>query len=134
MYHRDKPTSTLVIVDRENISLIVQDSHECGYMGHMSEEETKETTFRTSWWPIRKQNLSEYINTCTKCQKANKGHGKQYGKLQNIEETEQTWKIINMDWVTGLFPGGKNSFNACPLVVDRYRNIFSCLHLHKEDT
>ncbi|MBW0553364.1 hypothetical protein O181_093079 [Austropuccinia psidii MF-1] len=26
-----------------------------------------------------------------------------------------------MDWVTGLVPGGKENFNACLIIVDRFR-------------
>ncbi|MBW0463222.1 hypothetical protein O181_002937 [Austropuccinia psidii MF-1] len=39
-----------------------------------------------------------------------------------------------MDWVTGLVPGGKESFNACLVIFDRYSKGFMCLPCHKEDT
>ncbi|MBW0515399.1 hypothetical protein O181_055114 [Austropuccinia psidii MF-1] len=39
-----------------------------------------------------------------------------------------------MDWVTGLFPGGKENFNACLVIVDRYRKSVRCLSCHKEYT
>ncbi|MBW0462491.1 hypothetical protein O181_002206 [Austropuccinia psidii MF-1] len=39
-----------------------------------------------------------------------------------------------MDWVTGHFPGGKGDFNACTVIVDRYRNNLRCLPCHKQDT
>ncbi|MBW0463110.1 hypothetical protein O181_002825 [Austropuccinia psidii MF-1] len=39
-----------------------------------------------------------------------------------------------MDWVTGLNPGGKEKFNACPIIVDRYRKGVRCPPCHKEDT
>ncbi|MBW0577756.1 hypothetical protein O181_117471 [Austropuccinia psidii MF-1] len=48
-----------------------------------------------------------YINTCERCQKANRKHGKKYGLLQHIEEPRNPWETINMEWVTGLVPGGK---------------------------
>ncbi|MBW0521850.1 hypothetical protein O181_061565 [Austropuccinia psidii MF-1] len=76
-------------------------------MGHMSEDRTKERVARTAWWPKWEQELSEYIKTCERCQKANRKHGKNYGLLQHIEEPKHPWETINMDWVTGLAPGGK---------------------------
>ncbi|MBW0530684.1 hypothetical protein O181_070399 [Austropuccinia psidii MF-1] len=39
-----------------------------------------------------------------------------------------------MDWVTGLVPGGKENFNACLIIVDRFRKSMRCLPCHKEDT
>ncbi|MBW0460639.1 hypothetical protein O181_000354 [Austropuccinia psidii MF-1] len=39
-----------------------------------------------------------------------------------------------MDWVTGLGPGGKEKFNACLIIVDRFRKRVRCLPCHKEET
>ncbi|MBW0469623.1 hypothetical protein O181_009338 [Austropuccinia psidii MF-1] len=36
LYHREKHTSALTIVDRDHISLILQECHDFPYMGHMS--------------------------------------------------------------------------------------------------
>ncbi|MBW0566250.1 hypothetical protein O181_105965 [Austropuccinia psidii MF-1] len=81
-------------------------------MGHMSEDRTKERVASTDWWPKWEQELSEYINTCERFQKAKRKHGKMYGLLQHIEESKHPWETINMDWVTGLIPGGRENFNA----------------------
>ncbi|MBW0584938.1 hypothetical protein O181_124653 [Austropuccinia psidii MF-1] len=39
-----------------------------------------------------------------------------------------------MDWVTGLIPGGKENFNTCLIIVDRFSKSMRCLPCHKEDT
>ncbi|MBW0495751.1 hypothetical protein O181_035466 [Austropuccinia psidii MF-1] len=39
-----------------------------------------------------------------------------------------------MGWVTGLVPGGKENFNACLVILDRYSKSVTCLPGHKEDT
>ncbi|MBW0476247.1 hypothetical protein O181_015962 [Austropuccinia psidii MF-1] len=39
-----------------------------------------------------------------------------------------------MDWDTGLVPGGKENFNACLVILDRFNKSFRCLPCHKEDT
>ncbi|MBW0544271.1 hypothetical protein O181_083986 [Austropuccinia psidii MF-1] len=39
-----------------------------------------------------------------------------------------------MDWVTGLIKGGKENFNSCLIIVDRFRKSVRCLPCHKEDT
>ncbi|MBW0487273.1 hypothetical protein O181_026988 [Austropuccinia psidii MF-1] len=107
LYHREKHTSALTVVDRYPIFLILQECHDCPYMGHMSEDGTKERVARKAWWPKWEQELSEYINTCERFQKANRKHGTKYGLLQYTEEFKHPWETINIDWVTGLVPGGK---------------------------
>ncbi|MBW0561566.1 hypothetical protein O181_101281 [Austropuccinia psidii MF-1] len=39
-----------------------------------------------------------------------------------------------MDWVTALPPGGDRSYNACLVLVDRYRKTPMFLPCHKDDT
>ncbi|MBW0556225.1 hypothetical protein O181_095940 [Austropuccinia psidii MF-1] len=107
LYHREKHTSAITVVDRDHISLILQKYHDCPYMGHMSEDRTKERVASTAWWPKWEQDLSQYINTCERSQKANRKYGKKYGLLQQIVEPKHPWETINMEWVTGLVPGGK---------------------------
>ncbi|MBW0534161.1 hypothetical protein O181_073876 [Austropuccinia psidii MF-1] len=96
-------------------------------MGHMREDRTKERVASRAWWPKSEQELSEYINTCARCQKANRKHGKKYGLLQHIEEPKHPWETINMDWVTGLVPGGKENYNASLIIVDRFSKSMRCL-------
>ncbi|MBW0545423.1 hypothetical protein O181_085138 [Austropuccinia psidii MF-1] len=66
--------------------------------------------------------------------KANRKHGKKYGLLQHIEEPKHPWETINMNWVKGLVPGGKENFNSCLVIVDSYIKSVRCFLFHKEDT
>ncbi|MBW0468124.1 hypothetical protein O181_007839 [Austropuccinia psidii MF-1] len=67
-------------------------------------------------------------------QKANRKHGKKYGLLQYKEEPKLPWETINIDWVTGLVPGGKEYFNNFLIIADRFRKGVRFLPCHKEDT
>ncbi|MBW0469340.1 hypothetical protein O181_009055 [Austropuccinia psidii MF-1] len=107
LYYREKCTSALKIIDRDHISLILQEFPGCPYMGHMSEYRTKERVASTAWWPKWGQELSEYINTCERCQKANRNHGNKYWLFQHIDKPKHPWETIKMNWVTGPVPGGK---------------------------
>ncbi|MBW0485967.1 hypothetical protein O181_025682 [Austropuccinia psidii MF-1] len=51
LYHREKHTSDLTVLDRDHIFLILQEFHDFRYMGHTSEDRTKERVERTSWLP-----------------------------------------------------------------------------------
>ncbi|MBW0575746.1 hypothetical protein O181_115461 [Austropuccinia psidii MF-1] len=64
LYHGEKNTSAPTIIDRDHISLILQECHDCPYMGPMSEDRTKERVASTAWCPKWEQDLSEYINNC----------------------------------------------------------------------
>ncbi|MBW0464429.1 hypothetical protein O181_004144 [Austropuccinia psidii MF-1] len=100
-------------------------------MEHISENKTKERVASTAWWLNWAQELSEYINTCERCQKAKRKHGKKHGLLQHIEEPKHTWESINMDWVTGLVPGGKENFNAFLIIFHRFRK---CIIISDRDS
>ncbi|MBW0487723.1 hypothetical protein O181_027438 [Austropuccinia psidii MF-1] len=39
-----------------------------------------------------------------------------------------------MYWVTGIVPGGKENYNACLIIVDRFRKSMRGLQHHKEYT
>ncbi|MBW0593957.1 hypothetical protein O181_133672 [Austropuccinia psidii MF-1] len=89
LYHSKKHTSEITIIDRDHISLILQECHACPYMGHMSEDRTKGRVASTGWWPRWEQELSEYMQTCGKFQKANRKNGKKYVLLKHIEEPKK---------------------------------------------
>ncbi|MBW0481305.1 hypothetical protein O181_021020 [Austropuccinia psidii MF-1] len=57
-YHREKHTGALIVVDRDHISLILQECHDCPYMGHMSEDRTKERIASKAWWPKLEKEMS----------------------------------------------------------------------------
>ncbi|MBW0492838.1 hypothetical protein O181_032553 [Austropuccinia psidii MF-1] len=51
-----------------------------------------------------------------------------------IQEPKSLWENVHMDWVTALLPGGDRSFNAFPVLVDKYRKSPMLLPCHKDDT
>ncbi|MBW0572647.1 hypothetical protein O181_112362 [Austropuccinia psidii MF-1] len=51
-----------------------------------------------------------------------------------IQEPKSPWEIAQMDRVTALPPGGDRSYNACLVLVDRYRKTPMFLPSHKDDT
>ncbi|MBW0500069.1 hypothetical protein O181_039784 [Austropuccinia psidii MF-1] len=100
----------------------------------MSQDRIKESVTSTAWFPQWEQRFSEYINTFERFHKTNRKHGKRHGLLQHIEEPKHPWETINMDWVTGIVPGGKESFNAFLVIADRYSKGVRFLPCHMEDT
>ncbi|MBW0521560.1 hypothetical protein O181_061275 [Austropuccinia psidii MF-1] len=65
------------------------------------------------------------------------------GKYKKCEElwvtskhrrAKHPWEIIDMNWVTGLVPGGKENFNSFLIIADRFSKSMRCIPCHKEDT
>ncbi|MBW0540793.1 hypothetical protein O181_080508 [Austropuccinia psidii MF-1] len=52
----------------------------------------------------------------------------------HIKEAKSSWKVIQMDWVTALPPSGEISYNACLVIVERYRKTQILLPCHQDDT
>ncbi|MBW0539021.1 hypothetical protein O181_078736 [Austropuccinia psidii MF-1] len=79
------------------------------------------------------KDVAEYFKTCDRCQKANQSTGKRLGNVTKIQEPSKPWKIVHMDWTTGLPPGGDRSYNACLVIVDRFSKTPIFLPCHKYD-
>ncbi|MBW0571058.1 hypothetical protein O181_110773 [Austropuccinia psidii MF-1] len=52
---------------------------------------------------------------------------KRLGNMIKIQEHSRPWEIVHMDWVSGLPPGGDQSYNACLVIVDRF-TLWKNLH------
>ncbi|MBW0541137.1 hypothetical protein O181_080852 [Austropuccinia psidii MF-1] len=109
--------------------------HKCSVSaGHLSEDKTLEKVKTCSWWPNWKKDVSEYCQTCDRCQKSKRATGKKFGMMIQIQEPKSTWEIAHMDWVTALPPGGDRSYNAFLVLVDRYSKTSMFLPCNKDDT
>ncbi|MBW0495491.1 hypothetical protein O181_035206 [Austropuccinia psidii MF-1] len=86
------------------------------------------------WWPMWQKHVAEYCKTCDRFQKANKSTGKRLGNMIKIQGPIRPWKILHIDWVTGLQPGGDRSYNSCLLIFDKFSKTPIFLPCHKDDT
>ncbi|MBW0558029.1 hypothetical protein O181_097744 [Austropuccinia psidii MF-1] len=134
LYHRTKHTCVMALTDRTLIDTILHECHDSVAAGHLSEDRTLERVKTCSWWPNWKKDVAEYCQTCDRCQKANRATGKKFGMMIQMQEPKSPWEIAHMDWVTALPPGGDRSYNACLVLVDRYRKTPMFLACHKDET
>ncbi|MBW0507931.1 hypothetical protein O181_047646 [Austropuccinia psidii MF-1] len=100
----------------------------------MSEERTMERIKTCAWWLKWRKDVIEYCHSCDECQKANKATRKRFELIIHIQEPSNPWEVAHMDRVTALSPGGDKSYNACLVIVDRYRKTPIFLPCHKDDT
>ncbi|MBW0546377.1 hypothetical protein O181_086092 [Austropuccinia psidii MF-1] len=134
LYHRTKHTCVITLTDRALINTILHECHDSVAAGHLSEDITLERVKTCSWWPNWKKDVAEYFQTCERCQKANRATGKKFGTMIQIQEPKYPWKIVHMDWVTALPPGGDRSYNECLVLVDKYSKTPMFSPGHKDDT
>jgi hypothetical protein len=134
LYFRNRHYSILVLTDKTQIKNVLHECHDMVSAGHLSEERTVERVKQTAWWINWKNQVHQYISSCDTCQKSNKQTGKRYGLLQAIQEPTTRWEIINMDFVTGLPPGGSYSYNSVLVVVDRFSKRARFIPYYKDDT
>ncbi|MBW0556213.1 hypothetical protein O181_095928 [Austropuccinia psidii MF-1] len=52
----------------------------------------------------------------------------------HIQEPSTPWEVVHIDWVAALKPGGEKSYNACFVIVERYRKTPIFLQFHEDDT
>ncbi|MBW0527477.1 hypothetical protein O181_067192 [Austropuccinia psidii MF-1] len=100
----------------------------------MSENRTLEKVKNCAWWLSWRKETIEYCHTCDRCQKANRSTGKTFGHMIYIQEPKYPWEVVHMDWVTEIPPSGDRNYNACLVVVDRYRKTPIFSPFHKDDT
>ncbi|MBW0542166.1 hypothetical protein O181_081881 [Austropuccinia psidii MF-1] len=134
LYHRTKHTCVIALIDKTLINTILHECHDSVAAGHLSEDRTLEMVKTCSWWPNWKKNVAEYCQTCDKFHKENRDTGKKFGIMIQTQEPKYPWEIVHMDWLTALPPGGDRSYNACLVLVDRYRKTPMLLPCHKDDT
>ncbi|MBW0594139.1 hypothetical protein O181_133854 [Austropuccinia psidii MF-1] len=110
----------MTVVDRSLINLVLKEFHDSPFSGNLSEDRTREKVKTCICWPMWQKDVAEYCKTCDRCQKENKSTGKRLGNMIKIQEPSRHWKIVHMDWVTGLPPGGDRPYNAFLVIVDRF--------------
>ncbi|MBW0545712.1 hypothetical protein O181_085427 [Austropuccinia psidii MF-1] len=75
VYHRNKHTCVMPLTNRTLIHTILDECHDSVASGHLSEDRTLERVKRCSWWANWKKDVSEYCQTCDRCQKTNRATG-----------------------------------------------------------
>ncbi|MBW0585816.1 hypothetical protein O181_125531 [Austropuccinia psidii MF-1] len=122
------------LTDRTLINTILHEFHDIVAAVHLSEDRTLERVKTCSWWPNCKKDVSEYCQTCDRFQKENRATGKKPEMMIQIQKPKSPWEMVHIDWVTALPPGGDRSYNACLVLVDRYRKTPMFLPFHTDET
>ncbi|MBW0496552.1 hypothetical protein O181_036267 [Austropuccinia psidii MF-1] len=123
----------MTVVDRSLVNCVLKECHESPFSGHLSEEITREKFKTCLWWQMWQKDVSEYCKTCERCKKANKPTGKRLNNMIKIQEPRRPWKILHMDWLTGLKPGVDKRDNECLVIVDSFSKTKTLVPCHRDD-
>ncbi|MBW0487976.1 hypothetical protein O181_027691 [Austropuccinia psidii MF-1] len=85
LYHRSKWACVMVLCSIMLINTILIECHEKIYSGHMSEDRKTERIKTCTWCSSWRKDIIEYLNSCERCQKANKATGKIFGLMCQAE-------------------------------------------------
>ena len=109
----------LVVPDAYNLrQKILYELHDAAYSGHGGITKTYRAVLRVFWWPHLKDHVTEYVRTCTSCQRNKSSNLKPGGLLQSLPIPTYPWESISMDYITEL-PKTKDGYNAILVFVDR---------------
>ncbi|MBW0542508.1 hypothetical protein O181_082223 [Austropuccinia psidii MF-1] len=95
LYHRTKHTCVMTLKDRTLINTILHECHDSVSSGHLSEDMTLERVKTCSWGPNWRKGVSEYFQTCDRCQKAKKTCRKEIGNYDPNPRTKIPMRKIS---------------------------------------
>ncbi|MBW0507672.1 hypothetical protein O181_047387 [Austropuccinia psidii MF-1] len=124
----------MVLCSRMLINTKLIRCHEKIYCGNLSEDRTMDRIKTFSWWSSWRKDVIEYSHSCDRFQESNKATGKRFGLMIHIQEPRTPWEVVYMAWVTALPYGDDKGYNACLVIVDRYRKTPIFLPSNKDDT
>eukprot|EP00253_Pinus_taeda_P021530 PITA_21530 len=88
------------------------------YARHPGYQEMITTLQKEYYLPGMKKNVAKYLAWCLECQQIKAEHQHLAGLLQPLPIPEWKWKIVSMDFMTGLPKTRKNN-DSIMVVVDK---------------
>ena len=58
--------------------------------------------WEVQWWNDIKRDIADFVSKCPNCNQVKVENKKLRGMTQEIKITKWKWKVINMDFITGL--------------------------------
>ena len=110
-------------------SLLLQESHGGGLMGHFGREKTYDMLSNNFYWPRMYRDVERHVRRCTTCLQA-KSTTNPYGLYMPLPIPSAPWSDISMDFVLGL-PRSKRGHDSIFVVVDRLSKMAHFIHTSK---
>jgi len=113
-----------IIVPSTLKAQLLYNYHDTPTNGHQGVSKTLEKLQRFYWWPNMRNDVTNYVHSCTVCGKNKVRRHKPYGKIQPLPVPNRPWEIIGVDFIVYL-PNSQN--HTCIMVV--VDHLTKMLHL-----
>jgi len=97
---------------------IMQAMHSSGIGGHFGIHVTYSRIKQLFAWPKMKQDIQDYVKSCSICQQAKVEHVRLPGLLDPLPVPSQPWTVVSLDFIEGI--PQSNRYNTILVVVDKF--------------
>ena len=95
---------------------IVRSYHALGHRGMTATETELRTRF---YWRNMQTDVREIIGACPMCAKVKPRNSKRSAPIRPLPVPQERWREVELDFIVGLPPSGKEEFTSIATVVDR---------------
>ena len=121
-------------VPETKINTIIKEAHDAPFSGHFGFLKTYHRLSENFFWPRMRTSIKQFCSSCIQCKRSKGATVKPQGQLQPLPIPINRWESISLDFVTGLYPSGKDRFDAILVIVDRLTKRCHIIPTHKTVT
>jgi Integrase zinc binding domain len=98
--------------------VILHDHHDAPVAGHSGVQKTIRSINISYYWPSLRKEVTEYVRSCEKCQRAKASRQRKPGLIRPLPPPLRKWEVVYMDFVFDL-PLTPSGNNGLVFIVDK---------------
>ncbi|GJP67944.1 hypothetical protein CLOP_g24702, partial [Closterium sp. NIES-67] len=107
----------------------IEEYHDVLYAGHFGSNKTLTGIAKHYYWPHLAEDVQKFVTSCDTCQRIKSSKQKKAGLLQPPPVPEQLWKVVSLDFITGL-PPITSGHDAILVVIDKFSKMGHFIPTH----
>ncbi|KAK3515722.1 hypothetical protein QTP70_030166, partial [Hemibagrus guttatus] len=107
-----------VYVPRRYRQQVMQWVHESLSTKHPGVHQTSQLPCRRFWWSTMRQDIEDFVRTCSTCAQTRGSHQLPEGLLDPLPVPRRPWSHISIDFLTDIPNSG--GFTAVMVIIDRF--------------
>ena len=115
----DNDNIVFVSEDESLRTFLISEAHDSTVGNHFGEERTLEMMKRNWQWKGMATDVTDYVQSCVRCQKTKHDTRKTPGLLHPIL-AEYPWHLVTMDFVSKFAPALRTKHNQILVIVDKF--------------
>lgn len=124
----------LCIPDNEIRGQILKLAHDSPASAHCDALRTFLNISPFYHWPRMQKTIINYVKTCELCQKSKSKTGRPFGTYHPLEVSDDRWRDINIDFLSGMEPDITSVNDSIMVVIDRLSKMSHMIGLKKTTT